>query len=155
MRGYRPLVLRCNVCRRPAMLAEHTSPGVYRLWCDQHYDDGTEVVQREWVPEWMDQAACLGAEIHGIHHGTFTKRYCVRCPVWRRCLDMAMRAEDTGVTGHEARRKDDQPELPADRWLVYGGLSPKERRLHRDDAVAYAESKLFELAMTELGKEDP
>ena len=73
--------------------------------------------------EWWLKAACGGApsEIFFPHDSLANDRwnraraYCVSCAVCTQCLDEALGYED-----HE------------DRWGMFGGMTPGERRIVRD-----------------------
>jgi WhiB family redox-sensing transcriptional regulator len=70
-------------------------------------------MSREWVPEWMDDAAC-----HDVHPDLFfpergdstreAKETCASCPVRVECLEYAL---DLGITHG-----------------IWGGKSERERR---------------------------
>jgi WhiB family transcriptional regulator, redox-sensing transcriptional regulator len=72
---------------------------------------------------WRLKAACLGAEPdvffptarrHTTHTWKAARDYCDRCPVRRQCLDLAMRQQ-----------------AAEDRWGMFGGTTPSERRRMR------------------------
>jgi WhiB family redox-sensing transcriptional regulator len=75
------------------------------------------------VKHWREQAACLGADpdIFFPTERKFTAKtwrraraICNDCPVRSECLDLAMSVDAT-----------------EDRWGMFGGMNPSERREHR------------------------
>lgn len=73
---------------------------------------------------WRQRATCLGADEHvffptGRRFTATTwkeaRAFCARCPVTQQCLDVAMRQQ-----------------LSEDRWGMFGGKTPTERRMMRE-----------------------
>ena len=73
--------------------------------------------------KWRDKAACIGApsDVFFPHDTLANNRweaalaYCRVCPVKGECLEMVLKLED-----HE------------DKWGMFGGMTPGERRVIRD-----------------------
>jgi WhiB family redox-sensing transcriptional regulator len=77
----------------------------------------------DMIEHWRQHAACRGADgdiffpsarRHTIHTWKAAREYCDRCPVVNECLALALSQE------------------PAeDRWGMFGGTTPSERRRMR------------------------
>lgn len=73
--------------------------------------------------DWRRKAACLGAphDVFFPPDRKFTaatwepaRAYCARCPVHEQCLAVALTVD-----------------VSEDRWGMFGGMTPSERRQHR------------------------
>jgi WhiB family redox-sensing transcriptional regulator len=81
---------------------------------------------------WREHAACIGVGVEvffpnskgaGDERWELAKAICQNCIVRRQCLELALQSEE-----HD------------DRWGVFGGLTPLERRSVRDKKKAKAKA---------------
>jgi WhiB family redox-sensing transcriptional regulator len=73
---------------------------------------------------WREDALCLGLDsrVFFPEYNAFESRWdeaktiCLLCPVRQQCLDLVIGLDED-----------------CDRWGVFGGMTPAQRRVHRDE----------------------